>query len=57
MERLGVGSTLGWATRSLDRLCDAIHDDFLDPPLPWLRHCVGALELVEGKTGYTERAA
>ncbi len=25
---------------------DAIHDDVLDPPMVWLRHCVEAVETV-----------
>ncbi len=57
VEQHGVHSTLGWVIRSLDRLCEAIHDDFLDPPMPWLRHCVHVLEAVEPTKDGSERAA
>jgi uncharacterized alpha-E superfamily protein len=59
VERQGVHATLGWVNRATDELCDAIHDDYLDPPVPWLRHCVRALDSVDAplKPKEGERAA
>jgi len=44
LDRRGTGATLAWTIDATSHLCDAIHDDYLDPPMPWLRHCVRALE-------------
>jgi uncharacterized alpha-E superfamily protein len=34
---LGIHRTLTWIVDTVAELCDAIHDDYLDPPLPLLR--------------------
>ncbi|MGH0035384.1 MAG: alpha-E domain-containing protein [Myxococcota bacterium] len=47
VERRGLRSTLAWVVDSTAQLCDAIHDDYLDPPMAWLRHCVRVLESLE----------
>ncbi len=47
VERRGLHETFDFVVRSTDALCDAIHDDYLDPPDAWMRHCVRALELIE----------
>ncbi len=57
VERSGIHETLGWTIRSVDRLCDAIHDDYLDPSEGWLRHCVRALELAGSAETPADRAA
>jgi len=57
VERRGIQATLGWLTRATDRLCEAIHDDFLDPPMAWLRHCVRALEAAQATSVDAEQAA
>jgi len=44
LKRRGTGKTLAWTLDATHHLCDAIHDDYLDPPMPWLRHCVRALQ-------------
>lgn len=56
VERRGVGSTLDWVLEANDALCVAIHDDYLNPPAGWLRHCVRVLESVE-PDGPANRAA
>ncbi len=48
VEQQGLKKTLAWTIEATDHLCDAIHDDFLAAPTPWLRHCVRALALTEG---------
>jgi len=55
----GLHETFDFVVSSTHALCDAIHDDYLDPPDAWMRHCVRALELVEGLPvlGEGERAA
>ena len=47
VERKGLHETLTWIVQETAHLCEAIHDDFLDPPMAWLRHCVRVLEVVE----------
>jgi uncharacterized alpha-E superfamily protein len=47
VQRRGVHETLAWLVAATDQLCEAIHDDYLAPPMPWLRHCVRALESVD----------
>lgn len=56
VERQGVHDTFAWLIRSTARLCDAIHDDYLDPPMAWLRHCVRAMESIEDSPA-SEQAA
>lgn len=46
MERRGMKHTLAWVLAANDSLCESIHDDYLDPPTTWLRHCVRVLETV-----------
>lgn len=57
VERRGLHATLTWIVEATARLCDAVHDDYLDPPVAWLRHCVRALESIEREPAATERAA
>jgi uncharacterized alpha-E superfamily protein len=47
VERRGLPATLRWVADATDALCDAIHDDYLDPPTAWLRHCVRVIESLE----------
>jgi uncharacterized alpha-E superfamily protein len=47
VERHGLHQTLTWIVREVAHLCDAIHDDYLDPPMAWLRHCVRVIEFVK----------
>jgi uncharacterized alpha-E superfamily protein len=47
VERHGLHQTLTWIVRETAHLCDAIHDDYLDPPMAWLRHCVRVIEFVD----------
>lgn len=46
----GLHTTLDWVGEATDRLCQAIHDDYLDPPLAWMRHCVRAIESLEAES-------
>ena len=48
VEKRGLHATLTWIVDSTAALCDAIHDDYLDPPMAWLRHCVRAVESLDG---------
>ena len=57
VEKRGIESTLAWTMRATDRFCDAIHEDYLDPPTAWLRHCVRALESAGRSADPSERAA
>lgn len=56
VERRGAHTTLRWTIEATDRLCEAIHDDYLAPPTGWLRHCVRVLESLEAPPT-TDRAA
>ena len=56
IERRGIPATLDWIVRSTAHLCRAIHDDYLNPPMAWLRHCVRVLETVN-PDGAATRAA
>ncbi len=56
VERRGLHSTLNFVIRATDHLCDAIRDDYLEPPQAWLRHCVRVLESLE-RAPEAERAA
>lgn len=47
VERRGLHQTLTWIVAATADLCDAIDDDYLDPPMAWLRHCVRALESLD----------
>jgi len=47
VRRRGLAATLRWIEAATDHLCDAVHDDYLDPPMAWLRHCVRVLESLE----------
>ena len=47
VEQRGLHATLRWVVQGTEQLCDAIRDDYLDPPMAWLRHCVRALESLE----------
>lgn len=57
VERRGLHATLTWIVEATDSLCEAIHDDYLDPPMRWLRHCVRVLEGVEVACEPMERRA
>lgn len=46
VEERGVYETARWTVEATDLLCDAIHEDYLDPPHRWLVHCVRVLESV-----------
>jgi hypothetical protein len=56
VERRGLHATLRGIVQGTDQLCAAIRDDYLDPPMAWLRHCVRALESLETRPD-AERAA
>jgi uncharacterized alpha-E superfamily protein len=56
VRRRGFHRTLGWIIDATDKLCDAIHDDYLDPPEAWIRHCVRVLEKL-GSATPADRAA
>ncbi len=56
IERRGIPATLDWVVRSTAHLCRAIHDDYLNPPMAWLRHCVRVLETVSPDEGATRAA-
>lgn len=47
VEQRGLHNTLTWIVGATAELCDAIHDDYLDPPMAWLRHCVRVIESVD----------
>jgi uncharacterized alpha-E superfamily protein len=47
VERRGLHAILTWIVETTAHLCDAIHDDYLDPPMGWLRHCVRAIEVLD----------
>jgi uncharacterized alpha-E superfamily protein len=47
VERRGLHASLTWIVETMAQLCDAIHDDYLDPPMAWLRHCVRAIEVLD----------
>jgi hypothetical protein len=37
VRRIGLHETLTWIVEETAHLCEAIHDEFLDPPLDMLR--------------------
>lgn len=51
VDRRGLPATLDWIVEATADLCDAIHHDYLDPPTPWLRHCVRVLESFDAPGG------